>query len=127
MLRNGLDLSSVRVGILGLTFKENCPDLRNSKVFDIIKELESYGISVIVHDPRVNPIEAKEIYGIAISKWEDLTDLGALVLAVPHKEFKAKPAKDFIDKLIPKGCLIDVKSVIDPNEINREDIRFWRL
>ncbi len=76
-----------RVGILGLTFKENVPDLRNSKIPDIIKELAEYGISAIVHDPLGNPEEAHEEYGIRLSPLEKFTDLDCVILAVSHAEY----------------------------------------
>ena len=127
MTRAGLDLCRSKVGILGLTFKEDCPDLRNSKVTDIIAELRSYGIEVLVHDPRANPVEAKHEYGIDLCPWGDLKNLGALVFAVPHQELKARAMSDFVATLAPKGCLIDVKSALNPLEAARHDIGFWRL
>jgi UDP-N-acetyl-D-galactosamine dehydrogenase len=115
------------VGVLGLTFKEDCPDLRNSKVADIVHELESYGIRVLVHDPVADPAEAKEHYGIGLHAWEDMKDLGALILAVAHRAYRQYPTAEYISRLAPNGCLIDVKSILDPEEVKKTDTPFWRL
>ncbi|MFW8601912.1 nucleotide sugar dehydrogenase [Desulfobacterota bacterium M19] len=116
-----------RIGILGLTFKENCPDLRNSKVFDIIKELESYSMKVMVHDPLVNPAEAQRFFGMELHDWEELHDLDALIFAVPHKDLLNLKISELAAALAPGGCLLDIKSVLDLEEINRQQINFWRL
>jgi len=118
---------SRQVGILGLTFKENCPDLRNSKVVDIIDELKAYGMEVKVHDPRVDPADAKRVYGLTLSPWEDLRDLGALIFAVPHKELLAKSVAELVGTLTKGGCLLDVKSVLDMGEVRASGVNFWRL
>lgn len=127
MMMNTGVISSGRVGVLGLTFKENCPDLRNSKVIDIIDEFKAYGLEVKVHDPRVDPADAKRVYGITLCSWEELTDLGALVFAVPHKELLARNVGDFLGTLRKDGCLIDVKSVLDVAEVKQTGVSFWRL
>ncbi|MDD5759839.1 MAG: nucleotide sugar dehydrogenase [Desulfobulbaceae bacterium] len=126
MMKAGV-ISSGRVGVLGLTFKENCPDLRNSKVIDIIDEFRAYGLEVKVHDPRVDPADAKRVYGITLCSWEELTDLGALVFAVPHKELLAKRVADLQGTLRAGGCLIDVKSVLDVKAVEQAGVTFWRL
>lgn len=122
--RNG---SPGKVGVLGLTFKENCPDLRNSKVFDIIQELKSYGMTVMVHDPMVNPADAQRFFGIELQRWEDLHDLDALIFAVPHKDLLNLKISELAAALAPGGCLLDIKSVLDLEEISRQQINFWRL
>ncbi len=116
-----------RVGILGLTFKENCPDLRNSKVIDIIEELGAYGLTVMVHDPRVDPADARRIYGLTLCPWQELRDLGALILAVPHREILARSVSELVATLSPQGCLIDVKSVLPREEVEAAGVNFWRL
>ncbi len=116
-----------KVGVLGLTFKEDCPDLRNSKVIDIIRELESYGLTVMVHDPMVNQDDAQQFFGIKLCELEELHDLGALVFAVPHKELLARGVSDLALTLAPNGCLIDVKSVLDIAEVEKFNVNFWRL
>ena len=127
MLHAGQNIRDTKIGILGLTFKEDCPDLRNTKVIDIIKELQTYGAKVIVHDPRASSEEAKHYYGITLSAWDDIRELGAMILAVPHQYYRVKKTSDFITKIVPNGCLIDVKSVLNQDTIKEAGIHFWRL
>ena len=128
MIASSQHIKGKKVGVLGLTFKENCPDLRNSRVVDIINELKSYGCDVLVHDPMADADEAKQYYGVELSAWNDLNDLGALILAVPHAWYCNRPAAAFTEKLIPeKGCLVDVKSMLDTEAVNATGVRFWRL
>jgi UDP-N-acetyl-D-galactosamine dehydrogenase len=127
MTRSGQNGKMNKMGILGLTFKEDCPDLRNSKVVDIVRELESYGMKVLVHDPIADPEEAVEHYGIKLRKWEELKDLGALIIAVGHRAYKDRGVKEFAGKLLSNGCLLDVKSILDKGEAEREGVTYWRL
>lgn len=127
MLSGGLNVRNGKVGILGLTFKEDCPDLRNSKVLDIIKELRAYGVEVLVHDARAEAREAKSFFGITLCGLDEMNGLGALILAVPHREYLAKPVTDFTGRLIQGGCLIDVKSALDKDQVKETGVRFWRL
>ena len=126
MMKSSPDGIPGKVGVLGLTFKENCPDLRNSKVVDIIRELESYGLTVMVHDPRVSNEDAERFFDIKLCEWEDLHDLGAIIFAVPHEELLARQG-DIFETLASNGCLIDVKSVLDVEAVKRHDVNFWRL
>ena len=127
MINQGMGIKDAKVGVLGLTFKEDCPDLRNTRVVDIIEELNSYGTKVLVHDAISDPKEAKAYYNVDLCDWDDLKDLSALILAVPHKEYLKKTLSEFKDMLLPGGALIDVKSVFDPKEAEELDIKFWRL
>ncbi len=127
MIKSGKNIRDERVGVLGLTFKEDCPDLRNTRVVDIVNELKSYGTSVLVHDPLASSNEAKEYYDISLCEWDDVKDLGALILAVPHKEYLEKNAKQLIEKISANGCLIDIKSVLNPDEVEKTGVTFWRL
>lgn len=127
MIQAGLNVKDSRIGVLGLTFKEDCPDLRNSRVPDIIGELESYGINVLVHDPLADPIEAKNFYGMEISPFEEFTDLDAIVLSVAHSSYKDLSSRDFIKRLVQGGCLIDVKSVFDRKDFKEDKVKYWRL
>jgi len=127
MLQSGQNIRETTVGILGLTFKEDCPDLRNTKVIDLIKELQTYGANVLVHDPRASSEEAKHYYGITLSSWDEIKELGAMILAVPHQYYREMTTTDFTAKIAPNGCLIDVKSILDPDEIKGAEINFWRL
>ncbi|MHB1001205.1 MAG: nucleotide sugar dehydrogenase [Armatimonadota bacterium] len=114
------------VGVLGLTFKENVPDLRNSRVPDIIAELHEYGITPVVHDPMADPVEARDEYGIDLIDWDDMNDLDGLILAVPHKAYLDQGCEALASRLKWGGALYDVKSVLDTNRIP-EDIKYCCL
>ena len=127
MLAGGINLQTTKVGILGLTFKEDCPDLRNSKVFDIINELFSFGVKVLVHDVRADRSEADQFFAVKLCDLEEMTDLGALILAVPHREYLEMPIAEMTGRLSPGDCLIDVKSALDMEKVNESGVPFWRL
>jgi len=127
MISSGFHVKGSKVNVIGLTFKENCPDLRNSKVADIVHELESYGCDVHVYDPVAEAEEAQHEYGIKLERWEDLPKADALVVAVPHKEVLARSLLDFQSKLNDNGCFIDVKSQFDPKAISEAGYCVWRL
>jgi len=127
MIEQGQHIKGTKVGILGLTFKEDCPDLRNTRVVDIIEELNSYGCEVMVHDPMADPGEAKEYYGVDLCSWEQLENLGAIILAVPHAAYKEKSVAGLVSKLGKGGCLIDVKSFLDMDAVKATRVPFWRL
>ena len=127
MIQSSQHIKNVRVGVLGLTFKEDCPDLRNTRVIDIVSELKDYGADVLVHDPMADAAEAHAYYGVTLRPWEEMTDLGALIIAVPHRKYRDMPVSDFTECLNEKGCLIDVKSMLDPATVNKTGINFWRL
>jgi UDP-N-acetyl-D-galactosamine dehydrogenase len=116
-----------RVTVLGLTFKENCPDLRNSRVVDILAELSEYGCAVQVHDPLADPGEAREEYGVTLAPWEALLPAQAVVLAVPHAEYLARPLDDFAGVLEENGLLVDVKGVLDRGAVGERGLSLWRL
>ncbi|MDR1647512.1 MAG: nucleotide sugar dehydrogenase [Zoogloeaceae bacterium] len=120
-------VKGAKVTILGLTFKENCGDLRNSRVIDIIHELETYGIAVFVHDSCCDAEEARVEYGIRLTAWEDLPRADALVAAVSHRVFLEWPISMFSQKLIPGGCFIDVKAAFDPKALASAGYSVWRL
>ncbi len=127
MINAGSQVKGAKVNVLGLTFKENCPDLRNSKVIDIIQELQSYGIDVQVHDPMAESTEAKHEYGITLRSWDELPQADAIVAAVAHKEFLARPMKDYLTKVKGGGCFIDVKCQFDPAAVKESGLSLWRL
>lgn len=127
LIQTGHGVCGTKVIVLGLTFKEDCPDLRNSRVDDIIKELESYCCEVIVHDPVADPLDAEEEYGVKLTAWEDLPKAQAIILAVAHESYLALAASDF-EKLVDKGSvLVDVKSTLDREQFASNDIQVWRL
>ena len=127
MAKSGGLTNGAKVCVLGLTFKENCPDLRNSRVIDLIRELESYGTEVFVHDPSADPDEAKHEYGIDLIDWDALPEGDAIVLAVAHKQFSTKSVFDLTAKIKPGGCVIDVKSCLDRDAIEATGRTVWRL
>ena len=127
MINNNFNVRDSKVGVLGLTFKEDCPDLRNTRVIDIIQELESYGVNVAVHDPIADPVEARHYYNVELKPWEELADLSAVIVAVPHREYREKSVKALASGLLQGGCIIDVKSMIDTKEVDKEGYTYWRL
>jgi UDP-N-acetyl-D-galactosamine dehydrogenase len=114
-----------KVGIFGLTFKEDVPDLRNSKVADVITELREFGLNPIVHDPLAVPEDALEHYGIELSNFDDISELDAAILAVSHSFYRANLAA-LTSKIRPGGVLADVKSVFDPGQVPAA-ITYWSL
>ncbi|MBF0242949.1 MAG: nucleotide sugar dehydrogenase [Desulfamplus sp.] len=127
MSNAGKSIKNAKVAVLGLTFKEDCPDLRNTRVVDIVDELKEYGVDVMVHDPMADPSDALKYYGIKLSNWQDLNNLDALILAVSHAEYKKMSTKDFISMLKKDGSLIDVKSILEPQVAKSLGVSFWRL
>ena len=127
MIQRGSQVKGALVNVLGLAFKENCPDLRNSRVIDLIDELKTYGARVVVHDPVVSAEEAKREYGMDLVGWDDLRPADAIVLAVAHNELTKRPAADFLGKVTPGGCVIDVKSRLDAAAIRDAGRALWRL
>ncbi len=127
MIGNGVPVKGAKVNVLGLTFKENCPDLRNSKVVDVIRELKSFGCVVNVHDPLGEPKEAEHEYGISLTKWEDMPECDAVIAAVAHKEYLDKPFGELTAKLKNGGVFTDVKSAYDPDAVTGAGYQLWRL
>jgi UDP-N-acetyl-D-galactosamine dehydrogenase len=127
MIHAGRSIKGARVNILGLTFKENVPDIRNSKVIDIVRELHEFGVETFVHDPLASAEDALLEYGIRLCKWDTLPAADALVLAVPHRTFVELPAAAYMEKIVRRGCLIDVKSVCDAAAFRNQGLRVWRL
>ncbi|MDX8455988.1 nucleotide sugar dehydrogenase [Mesorhizobium sp. VK9D] len=126
LIRSDLPVKGASVGVLGLTFKEDVPDLRNSRVFDMVRELRQFGIAPKVHDPLADAEIARRDHGETIVPLEEMNDLQALVLAVPHKHYLQGERSDIFQMIRPGGTLFDVKSAIKPNEIP-DTIRYWSL
>ncbi len=116
MVRKGLPCAGTRALVMGLTFKENCPDIRNTRVVDIIKELRSYGLAVDVHDPWVDPAEAEAEYGIRPVELPGSAPYHALVIAVAHRQFRAMTAADFRCLCVDQGVIYDVKHLLAEGE-----------
>ncbi len=127
MIRNGSCVKGAHVIVLGLTFKENCPDLRNSRVIDVIREIESFGALVHVHDPIADSHEAREHYGVELEPWERLPKAHAIVAAVAHREYLERPLAELTAKLAPGGAFIDVKSQFDRAALQALGSVVWRL
>ncbi len=127
MIASGSYIKGARVNVLGLTFKENCGDLRNSKVIDIIRELKSYGVDVIVADPQAESDEAEHEYGVPLVPWEDMPRADAIVAAVAHREFESLTVEDIGRKLVKGGAFIDVKAAFDADKLQAAGFRVWRL
>jgi len=127
LCQKGLPVTNAKVGILGVTFKENVPDLRNSRVPDIVAELKDYGIAPVVVDDLADPEEAREEYGLTLNEENALTDLDALVIAVPHEIYLRQGTASWTGRLkTTGGVFVDVKSKFDPEEVRGPHI-YWSL
>jgi UDP-N-acetyl-D-glucosamine/UDP-N-acetyl-D-galactosamine dehydrogenase len=127
MIRAGFSIRGDDVVVLGLTFKENCPDTRNTRVIDVIQELRSYGANVHVHDPVANAEEAMHEYGVTLTAWDDLPKAAAVVYAVAHAEFVNRPIPEFVSKMRPGAVLTDVKCQADAAAFQKHGVTVWRL
>ena len=127
MIQKGSPVKEAVVNVLGLAFKENCPDIRNSRVIDVIDELKSYGVRVVVHDPVVGDADAKREYGIELASWDALPVADAIICAVAHSQIISRPIRDFSAKISKGGCMIDVKSKLDPAAVRAAGLTLWRL
>ena len=127
MIAAGSGVRGAHVNVLGLTFKEDCGDLRNSKVIDIIRELQSYGVQVNVTDPQAESDEAEHEYGVKLLPWDALPQADALVAAVAHKEYAELTPRALVSKLRPGGAFIDVKAAFDASALRQAGFRVWRL
>jgi UDP-N-acetyl-D-galactosamine dehydrogenase len=122
----GTNPNGARIGVLGLTFKEDVPDLRNSRVVDIVEELRGYLPELLVHDPLADPEEARRHCGVSLASDEELADLDAVILAVAHSNYHDRGAEWIRKILRPGGILVDIKGVFSPGDLG-EDLRYWRL
>jgi UDP-N-acetyl-D-galactosamine dehydrogenase len=127
MIANGSPVKGAKVTVLGLTFKEDCADLRNSKVVDIVAELRSYGVQVFVHDPQADAAEALHEYGLELSAWDDLPRADAIVAAVAHRAYRALQCDQIVAKAAPQACFIDVKAGFDAAALRSAGLTVWRL
>ncbi|MCB1900425.1 nucleotide sugar dehydrogenase [Cognatazoarcus halotolerans] len=127
MIQAGSSIKGAKVIMLGLTFKENCPDLRNSKVIDVIRELQAYGCEVSVHDPVAESAEAEHEYGVSLTAWDDLPQAEAVVAAVAHHEYLEMGEAAIAAKLVKGGVFADVKSCYDQGVLEASGVRIWRL
>ncbi|WP_422013820.1 nucleotide sugar dehydrogenase [Roseateles sp.] len=127
MIASGSPIKGARVNVLGLTFKENCGDLRNSKVIDIINELKTYGVEIFVTDAQAEVEEAMHEYGVRLMTWDDLPQADAIVAAVSHREYASLSMEDIGRKLVKGGAFIDVKAAFDAKALAGAGYSVWRL
>ncbi|MFO7801099.1 MAG: nucleotide sugar dehydrogenase [Desulfovermiculus sp.] len=129
IIQAGNGVHGARVGVLGLTFKENVPDLRNTRVVDIIKELESFCVQILAHDPLVDHLEVREEFALELTLWEDVRELDALILAVPHTWYKQLSVEDILSTLRSpeKAVVADIKGLLPQEAIRRSGATYWRL
>ena len=124
-------IRTAKIGCLGITFKEDCPDARNSKVNDILKELKEYGITPMVCDPVADAPDAKKFYGVDLVPIEQFKDLDCLIIAVAHKEFASLTNDDiaamFKNEDNSKKVIVDVKGIRNKDEFKAAGYRYWRL
>ena len=128
LINAGRPVRNARVAVLGLTFKENIPDLRNTRVIDIITELKDYGVHVLVHDPMADPAEVNHYYGLTMTAVQDIQEVDAVIVAVAHQAYQHLGLAG-IAGLCRKGrpIVVDVKAIFDPEEARRLGIHYWRL
>ena len=127
MIAGGFQVKDAPVIVLGLTFKEDVPDLRNSKVIDLVRELESYGARVFIHDPVAEPDDARHEYGVSLTPWDELPRAAAVVAAVPHAYYRDLGLASIAAKAEHGAVFADVKSVFDPAAVAAARLRLWRL
>ena len=130
LIKADIPVKSAKVAILGFTFKENCPDTRNTKVIDIYKELQEYGITPMVVDPAADAAEAKRLYGITFNTMEDIKEMDAVIVAVSHKQFLTldkEKISSLYSKAHAKKVFVDIKGIFDRKEYSTEDYIYWRL
>jgi UDP-N-acetyl-D-glucosamine/UDP-N-acetyl-D-galactosamine dehydrogenase len=127
MIAQDFAIKGADIIVLGMTFKENCQDIRNSKVIDVVRELQSYGCRVHVHDPIAQNADCEHEYGLTLKTWENLPKSAAIVVAVAHTEYLEMGAAKIAEKLAPKGIFVDVKCAYDPSVVKATGARLWRL
>lgn len=128
LIKANKNVKNASVAILGFTFKENCPDTRNTKIIDIVNELKEYGITPVIADPVADADEAKRLYGIEFVDMDTVSDMDAVVLAVAHTEFSTLSVED-IDKFYGDGkkVLLDIKGLLNRKEYENAGYSYWRL
>ncbi|MEM9804835.1 MAG: nucleotide sugar dehydrogenase [Cyanobacteria bacterium P01_D01_bin.56] len=126
LVRADCPVSTARVAILGLTFKENVPDLRNSRIPDIVRELQQFGVNPAVHDPLADSQTAEHEYGITLARWESFSNLDGVILAVNHQFYSELPIQQFLEIIRQNGVFMDIKSAFEPANLPTH-IHYWSL
>ena len=130
LIKANVPVADAKVGILGFTFKEDCPDTRNTRVIDIVEELKEYGITPVIADPVADAEEAHHEYGIIFDSMKDVKDMDAVILAVAHKEFMElsnEEISEWFNPTNPKKVLLDIKGVLNRQDYETEQYKYWRL
>ncbi len=127
LIHIGVPIKHCRIAVLGLTFKENSADMRNSRVIDMVGELQSYGVEVLAYDPVANAELVKKEYHIELQAFDDITDVEAIIIAVAHADFLKLDIDSLKHKLNYRGLIMDVKSILDPNAFKDSGTMYWRL
>lgn len=127
LIQSGHAIKGAKVNVLGITFKENVPDTRNSKAIDLINELRDYGVDVFAHDPIADHKQVYESYGVTLSTWDEMPVADAIIIAVAHDVFVHNSINRWLDKLTARGCFIDIKSKFDAHALRAKHISVWRL
>ena len=127
LIKADIPVKNAKVGLLGFTFKENCPDTRNTKIIDIVRELHEYGISPMIADPIADAEEAKRLYGVEFADMDQFQELDALILAVAHDQFKKIPMPRFDRMFKGRKVLVDIKGILDRKDYEKAGYLYWRL
>ena len=130
LLEAGINILNAKIGILGCTFKEDCPDVRNSKVFDIVNELKSYNINCLIIDPIADKKEVKKVYGYELVDIKEIKDMDLIAIPVSHKEYKEideETLLNLFNKRNKKKIIFDIKSIFNKKFINNKNIMYWSL
>ena len=127
LIQNKKSVSNAKIGIFGFTFKENCPDTRNTKVIDVVNELNEYGLEPVVFDPEADVDEAYRIYGVEFANESDMNELDIAIIAVNHSQFAKKDNQYWLDKVNNPKIIMDLKGMLDKNEMEANDASYWRL
>ncbi len=127
LIKAGHTMNNLTATVLGFTFKEDCPDVRNTKVIDIIKELKDYNIQVEICDPVADQQDAKHEYGVNFTEFKDLQQVPLLIVAVSHQEFKDMNLDELLAKVTPGGVIMDVKAILPQEEVRARGYKLWRL
>ncbi|WP_430611580.1 nucleotide sugar dehydrogenase [Enterococcus sp. DIV0876] len=127
MIRNKKNVAEAKVGIFGFTFKENCPDTRNTKVIDIVDELKEFNIEALVYDPEADAQEAEKIYGIKFVDESEMNNLDLMIIAVNHDSFVQKDNSYWLDKVNDQKVIMDLKGMLNKTDIEEKNVSYWRL
>ena len=127
LILSDISIRKARIAVLGLTYKENCSDIRDTKVFDIIHMLQAYGPEILIHDPLADPEAVKKEFHMELQSWENLKNLDAIILAVAHKQYLNLDKQELKQKLNNQGLIMDIKEILDPKDFADTHIKIWKL